>query len=676
MGKREALLICADTFADTTFRRLASPAVDVFGLAQVLGDQRIGGFQVQSVVNRPSHEVRMQVEQFFQERTPTDLLLLYISGHGFRDELGRLYFICADTSMRQLRATSLPAGFITEVAQDSRSKRQVLVIDSCFSGAFAKGMLLKSGGVPQLSGADFPTAGRGQVILTASTAFQYSLEGGDVRGSVQPSLFTRHLIEGLRTGDADLNGDAVVDIDELYEYLHDRTTRESGGQTPQKWSFQVEGEIHLASNPNPRKKGVSTDIRELIQHAHAGVRLQGVADLSHLLASSSQGVVLGALEELQRIAAEDDSVRVRAAAAQVLAGVPASRSFGTTCNARGTAEYGVRHEPTPASISLGVPSGIPAAQGPSAEVGQVSDDTAPPNEAQHQQAFDNFSGRGRRLWFVAFAVAAIAIAYAAMRLAGWTASNERQVHSEAPSRKTSDAVTTMGQPKVAAGVDQVQLERRDAPTRAMQEPIELKSAQLPATGSPSEVTESVEDIIEKIRTTKDRVQKDDLKFRARSIIGSQLKLSRLAWKETAGEPEGDLFYTLVFKTYDAKSNVLTFDYEFRAQNPFPHAKDWERGGTVDEAPRFFRGEAIVNLGRTDRLDRSQGSSGFTLHCRANPESHCVQGKPTSTNCRISLCNYYEGYLEVGVPSGKGAEVDAFRKAIQRIMYDIDGRPAK
>ena len=43
-------------------------------------------------------------------------------------------------------------------------------------------------------------------MLTASDATQYSFEGDKLLGSGSASVFTRHLVEGLRTGAADQDG--------------------------------------------------------------------------------------------------------------------------------------------------------------------------------------------------------------------------------------------------------------------------------------------------------------------------------------------------------------------------------------------------------------------------------------------------------------------------------------
>ncbi len=97
----------------------------------------IGGFDdVDVLVNSSSFIVRRAISEFFSGKNRDDLLLLYFSGHGVLDDQGRLYMAVKDTERTLLRATSIPAYFITDEMNNSRSQRQVLILDCCHSGAF------------------------------------------------------------------------------------------------------------------------------------------------------------------------------------------------------------------------------------------------------------------------------------------------------------------------------------------------------------------------------------------------------------------------------------------------------------------------------------------------------------------------------------------------------------
>jgi uncharacterized caspase-like protein len=243
--KRSALIIASSRYQDRDLRRLVGPAQDAKALARVLADPSIGGFKVKMLLNEPSYKVNQAIEAFFANRKRDDLILLYFSGHGIKDEDGRLYFATTDTRRQTLRTTAIPATLVNDVMSYSRSRRQVLLLDCCYSGAFARGMLPKS---DQLVGTMGQFEGRGRVVLTASDAMQYAFEGDKVRGRGVRSVFTSALVHGLKTGEADLDRDGHISLDELYDYVYDTVVDETPQQKPGKWAFDVQGEIMIAHN--------------------------------------------------------------------------------------------------------------------------------------------------------------------------------------------------------------------------------------------------------------------------------------------------------------------------------------------------------------------------------------------------------------------------------------------
>jgi Caspase domain len=256
---RYALILASSEFEDATLRRLTAPPQDAESLRQVLADPEIGGFEVTTYMNAPSSALSEAIEGFFDGRRRDDMLLLYYSGHGIKDMEGRLHFAARNTRSDLLRSTAIPAGFIHDVMANSRSRRQVLVLDCCHSGAFARGMVAKSGG---RVGIGERLQGRGRVILAASDAMQYAFEGTEVSGGAASSMFTRSLVGGLRTGGADLNHDGYVSLDELYDYLHEEVVRLTPQQRPAMWAFDVHGDLwiarsaHVATTPAPADQPV------------------------------------------------------------------------------------------------------------------------------------------------------------------------------------------------------------------------------------------------------------------------------------------------------------------------------------------------------------------------------------------------------------------------------------
>src|SRR5438045_3250879 len=135
----------------------------------------------------------------------------------------------------------------------SRSKRQVLILDCCHSGSFAQGSKAMTGESVGTKSA-FEGTGYGRVVLTATDATQYAWEGDEVIGEAQNSVFTRYLLQGLRSGEADTDQDGQITLDEIYDYVYDKVVNVTPKQTPGKWSYKQQGEIVLAQNPQPVAK--------------------------------------------------------------------------------------------------------------------------------------------------------------------------------------------------------------------------------------------------------------------------------------------------------------------------------------------------------------------------------------------------------------------------------------
>ena len=174
MAGKFALIIGNSQYQDPNLTRLKAPEADVEGLSALLRDPLIGAFDdVITLANELSAPIRRTIGQFFAQKTADDLLLLYFSGHGVLDESGELFLATKDTERDLISGTAIPAAYITGEMDRSRSKRQVLILDCCHSGAFARGTKGIVGASVGTASA-FQGTGYGRVVLTA-TKF---IEGG------------------------------------------------------------------------------------------------------------------------------------------------------------------------------------------------------------------------------------------------------------------------------------------------------------------------------------------------------------------------------------------------------------------------------------------------------------------------------------------------------------------
>src|ERR1700712_2982658 len=317
-GRRLALVIATGSYADPAMAKLRAPGRDASDLATVLNDEAIGGFEVETVLDAPAESLRRQIAKFCAQVAPGDLALVYLSCHGVLDDRGRLYYATTDTDRSLLSATAVPSAWLNEQLEDCRGRRQILVLDCCHSGAFAKGA---KGESDLALGERFE--GRGRVVLTGSRGTEYSFEHDEVVGSSTSSVFTCALVEGLRSGDADRDRDGIVSVGELYDYAYDVVRSKEARQPPPLWTYGAEGDLAVPQSPGGaiiEPVPLPEDLVMLLESARPRVREGAVQELAELMAGSNPGRALTAREELERVA-DEDVTRVANAARAVL-GLP------------------------------------------------------------------------------------------------------------------------------------------------------------------------------------------------------------------------------------------------------------------------------------------------------------------------------------------------------------------
>ena len=319
MSGKYALIIGNTEYIDPGLAQLSAPGKDAEDFARVLKDQDIGAFDhVKILLNQLSSTINESIDEFFDERKPDDLLVLYFSGHGVRDELGALYLAVKNSIRSRLRSTAIKSDYIREVMDQSRSRRQVLILDCCNSGAFNQGTKAATG--VSIGTASAFEGGYGRIILTASDATQFAWEGDQVIGETDNSLFTHYLVEGME-GEADLDGDGRITVDELYDYAYEKVQLATPRQTPSKFSSKQQGEIVLRQSikiENIKPLPLPEDLVSEIEDLRPYVREVAVQKLERLLQGKSIGLARSARAALEKIVKEDDSRRVGQAAFQIL----------------------------------------------------------------------------------------------------------------------------------------------------------------------------------------------------------------------------------------------------------------------------------------------------------------------------------------------------------------------
>ncbi|NEQ86505.1 MAG: hypothetical protein F6K26_42510, partial [Moorea sp. SIO2I5] len=248
MPKKIALLVGISEYS-SELSKLPSATKDAEAMKLVLQNPKIGGFNeadVTLLLNPEKQQISEAISHLFANCHQDDLVLFYFSGHGIKDEKGNLYLVASDTRKQKgklIPLTALSSKDVHTQMENSKCKRQIVILDCCFSGAFPKGMRIKGDETVDLN----QLSGIGRAILTSSNTLQYSLapEGSEL------SVYSRYLVEGLKTGAGDLDGDGKISVYELHEYARKKVLEVyPDDMKPEIYSLSLDtSRIFLALSP-------------------------------------------------------------------------------------------------------------------------------------------------------------------------------------------------------------------------------------------------------------------------------------------------------------------------------------------------------------------------------------------------------------------------------------------
>lgn len=162
-------------------------------------------------------------------------VFLYISSHGGRIQSGPHageYLLPVDvdyTSDQSIGATAISGEEFTQALRAISARKVVVVLDCCHAAGIgqpkdATAPALKIGLSDRYY--DVLKQGRGRVILASSRSTEFSF----VLPEAQNSLFTQHVLDGLRGGAPGQGG--VIRIFDLFDYVQPKVTAAQPNQHP------------------------------------------------------------------------------------------------------------------------------------------------------------------------------------------------------------------------------------------------------------------------------------------------------------------------------------------------------------------------------------------------------------------------------------------------------------
>lgn len=197
---------------------------DAARVAKVFSDAgRVEQGRIKLLQGRPLAELFAALEWAKAEAKadPQTLLFVYVSTHATASD-GLLP-----------GAEQLPWKELKRRVSATGAKARVTIVDACQSSGLIE-TAAKEAPSFTIEAEDLLTV-QGDAFITSSASSEPSLEAGQLRGSV----FTQHLVAGLRGG-ADVTQDGQVSLDEAYRFAYERTASGESGQHP-GWAMRLSG---------------------------------------------------------------------------------------------------------------------------------------------------------------------------------------------------------------------------------------------------------------------------------------------------------------------------------------------------------------------------------------------------------------------------------------------------
>lgn len=259
--RRKALIIGVGTYEDPALKDLYAPHADAARLAGVLtnpGRGRIAPADITRLNDPGLAELQAALGAFAAAVGPEELLLIYFSGHAIRDPSGEVFLACRDTVIGQPWTSALPGRVIRGLLENAPSRTQIVILDCCYAGGVC---VAGDGDADAMAAALSGSAGARRVVLAASGTDQEAYERHRPPPVHDQSLFTDAIIGGLETGEADIDGDGMVSMTDLWTHVRRHLRHTTGDrQTPVLASSPSDaGVIPISRAPVPDRSAAHPD---------------------------------------------------------------------------------------------------------------------------------------------------------------------------------------------------------------------------------------------------------------------------------------------------------------------------------------------------------------------------------------------------------------------------------
>jgi Caspase domain len=254
--RRVALLVGNSKFAENSgIESLRFPRADVEAMASILSNPEIGRFdRVESLIERSRHDIVTSLNTILDEERGA-VFLFYYSGHGKISDSGRLFLAASDTSERLLPSTGVPFADILQMKEDLGCGRFCAVLDCCYAGLGSAN--IRGSADERLKAF---AEGKGIFFLGAANATAVAREDMDL----SHGLLTAAIVDGLKSGLADVDNDGRVTGPDLFSWCRDFATKR-GSHKPIQVNRVEDDDLVIAFSPRRLAAATIEAVREKLR---------------------------------------------------------------------------------------------------------------------------------------------------------------------------------------------------------------------------------------------------------------------------------------------------------------------------------------------------------------------------------------------------------------------------
>lgn len=286
---RYAVVVGISAYEDDTIPNLKYAAEDAQAVYNAL--VRHGGYKEENIkllLNEQAtyREIKSALGTFLPRNAEKDdAVFIYFAGHGCpdvdrsegnpEDKIAK-YLAPWDADRDDLYSTAFRMDELSAMLKRIESQYIVLALDTCYSGQAGQGRTFETVNTRAVLSNAFLNriAGQGRVVITAADVNELSMEL-DAFGH---GIFTHHLVTGMK-GEADLDGDGLVSVQELYDYLSERVTKDAmsaGGRQHPLFRGSLPGKLPLTTVQEQVKEPAPPPVDPVTRDMEEALRLQGL----------------------------------------------------------------------------------------------------------------------------------------------------------------------------------------------------------------------------------------------------------------------------------------------------------------------------------------------------------------------------------------------------------------